>query len=1046
MPEDLPHPEKPVDPPEEDAELPDDPEPGPAKRARIPVPAKKPERPRSRINTVIGDYEVSGELGRGGMGVVYRARQMKLNRPVALKMLTGHYGADELQRFLAESQTAAGLHHTNIVHIYEVGEIDGSPFFSMEFVEGGSLADKLRKAKLPPREVAEFLLPVARALHFAHQHGIVHRDIKPHNILIDPEGVPKIADFGIAKRMNDDSALTVSGAIIGTPAYMAPEQAGGTSRHVGPGADIYSLGVILYEMLTGRPPFISEESETPLHIRVHTEEITSPAWHNSEIPRELEVICMKCLQKDPRDRYNSAAAFAEDLRRYLDDEPILAKPPSRITKTFKWVKRHPWKFTLRAAVLALLIAGAQWLWHWEGYVRPHIEYAGRMTYVWGGLEPLMRLTKEQTAHFAVSLRLTRQGRFGPVIRVEVLNARGRPAITRRLLLDDPIPLLTEGIIGAQPFEERLPETTRFEMKYEKGRITEMKGWDRIGSVNWRMIYDADDESDNKGRSQFAPGDEEKPADIKRARFADLRGFNKNKKAASFLEYERNAQGYDQVIRFFNGGGEPAANGENVYGYRIMWDSQGRVSRATNIDVNWKPMANRNGLVSWGFTYGASSLITKFTPLDGEGKPTLWGTLGALASEYNDQGQLTKLTQEDANEKPLISEDELWTFEELTYDQYGEITGRKFIGLGADGKQTVISDTQIKYDEFGHPEDIRFTGAESWHTVMRHDEDGKLLEETYLGPDGKPINVKQGFASRKSSYQLTKDGLRQEDTYFDEKGEKTYNESGYHLFINEYSTTGILKRQTMDEHDPRRFTYYRMVNEPSFDDEGRIRQSVTRYENQNGELTKSPDLPYNEEEQNLDEKGRDVLTWQSGWSLNTGAPVWCRVSKWYEDTTDLHSEEWQAYDEKRHKIKALTNLDPAYYINEYSEKGVPMHRLQAGYNEAKLGYFSREWFFSDGKLIKMVYRRSDGTEITNIRTLVHQILPDAQPVILQELRVGDQLVSANGVPVTNPYMWTYGSDFPGGYIEIKRNGQPIRIDGIEGGTLGVYLEDRGPDVP
>jgi len=224
------------------------------------------------------------------MGVVFRAWQRKLNRLVALKMLTGYYGPTELKRFFAEAETAAALHHGNIVHIYDVGEHEGAPFFAMEYVEGGSLADRLRGGTLTPRQAAEFLTPVARALDFAHRHHVVHRDMKPANILIDPQGVPKVTDFGIAKRFMAESALTLSGAVIGTPVYMAPEQARGTSRDVGPAADIYSLGAILYEMLAGRPPFLPDESDTSIMVRVATENPVSPAWHKPGLPRDLETI------------------------------------------------------------------------------------------------------------------------------------------------------------------------------------------------------------------------------------------------------------------------------------------------------------------------------------------------------------------------------------------------------------------------------------------------------------------------------------------------------------------------------------------------------------------------------------------------------------------------------------------------------------------------------------------------------------------------------------------------------------------------------------
>jgi serine/threonine protein kinase len=274
---------------------------------------------------VIGGYEIKGELGRGGMGVVYRARQSTLNRVVALKMLTGHYGPDELTRFLAEAETAAGLHHTNIIQIYEVGEVDGAPFFSMEYVESGSLADRLRSGPMEPRDAAQLLISVARALHFAHQNGVVHRDMKPANVLLDPEGVPKVADFGIAKRLTANAALTLSGAIIGTPTYMAPEQAKGTSREVGAAADVYSLGAILYEMLAGRPPFLPEESETALTVRVITEDPVSPAWHNPGIPRDLETVCLKCLvertARSLRERGGIRGRFAPVSRRRIDPGP-----------------------------------------------------------------------------------------------------------------------------------------------------------------------------------------------------------------------------------------------------------------------------------------------------------------------------------------------------------------------------------------------------------------------------------------------------------------------------------------------------------------------------------------------------------------------------------------------------------------------------------------------------------------------------------------------------------------------------------------------------
>src|SRR4051794_34567604 len=266
------------------------------------------------------------------MGVVFRAWQRKLNRLVALKMLTGHYGAPELKRFFAEAETAAALHHANIVHIYDVGEHEGAPFFAMEFVKGGSLADRLRAGPMPARDAAQLLIPVARALDFAHQNNVVHRDMKPGNILLDPQGVPKVTDFGIAKRLAAESALTLSGAVIGTPIYMAPEQARGTSRDVGAAADIYSLGAILYEMLAGRPPFLPDESDTSIIVRVVTETPVLPSWHKPGLPRDLETVCLKCLAKEPRERYPSAGAVADDLQRFIEHQPVLTRRVSSLRR------------------------------------------------------------------------------------------------------------------------------------------------------------------------------------------------------------------------------------------------------------------------------------------------------------------------------------------------------------------------------------------------------------------------------------------------------------------------------------------------------------------------------------------------------------------------------------------------------------------------------------------------------------------------------------------------------------------------------------------
>jgi tetratricopeptide (TPR) repeat protein len=305
---------------------------------------------------LIAGYEVFGELGRGGMGVVYKAQQIQLKRLVALKMILAgaHAGTTDLARFRIEAQAAARLQHPNIVQIYEVGEADGLPFFSLEFISGGSLDRKTRGTTLPAQEAAATVETLARAMHYAHQRGIVHRDLKPANILVAEDGTLKITDFGLAKRL-DEPGHTASGAIMGTPGYMAPEQATGVTSTITPAADIYALGAILYECLTGRPPFKAATAWDTL-LQMLSGDPVPPSQLQPQTPRDLETICLKCLQKSPARRYASAADLAEDLRRFRAGEPILARPVSVWQRTAKWARRRPAAAALiGVSCIALLI-------------------------------------------------------------------------------------------------------------------------------------------------------------------------------------------------------------------------------------------------------------------------------------------------------------------------------------------------------------------------------------------------------------------------------------------------------------------------------------------------------------------------------------------------------------------------------------------------------------------------------------------------------------------------------------------------------------------
>ncbi len=289
-----------------------------------------------------GDYELLEEVARGGMGVVYKARQVSLNRIIALKMiLAGQLASDrDVHRFHAEAEATAQLDHPGIVPIYEVGEHEGQQYFSMGYVPGGSLADKLRDGPLPPREAAEYVKSVAEAIAYAHERGVIHRDLKPGNVLLDANGEPKVTDFGLAKRIEGDSDLTTTGQILGTPAYMSPEQAGGKTSENTPQSDVYSLGAILYALLTGRPPFQADSPVETL-MQVLNEEPIAPRRLNPSVPIDLETICFKCLEKDPLRRYASVADLETEIERYQGGKPIQARPVGRATRTWKWCRRNP---------------------------------------------------------------------------------------------------------------------------------------------------------------------------------------------------------------------------------------------------------------------------------------------------------------------------------------------------------------------------------------------------------------------------------------------------------------------------------------------------------------------------------------------------------------------------------------------------------------------------------------------------------------------------------------------------------------------------------
>src|SRR5436189_212940 len=311
----------------------------------------------------LGDYELLEEIGRGAQGVVFRARQKSLNRVVALKVIgLGQWATKaHLRRFRLEAEAAASLDHPCIVPIYEVGEREGACYFSMKFVEGGQLDEVVKHAPISIRQAAELIAKVARTVHYAHEHGILHRDIKPGNILLDTKGEPQLTDFGLARLVEAESTITRTREALGTPSYMAPEQAAGEYTKLSNATDVYGLGAVLYQLLTDHPPFAGGTTYETIKLLLDTEP-RQPRLLNPKIDRDLNIICLKCLEKDPKRRYPSALALAEDLEHWLKHEPIRARRTGVFTHARKWVRRNPSIAAMTATLLALAVPLGVVIW------------------------------------------------------------------------------------------------------------------------------------------------------------------------------------------------------------------------------------------------------------------------------------------------------------------------------------------------------------------------------------------------------------------------------------------------------------------------------------------------------------------------------------------------------------------------------------------------------------------------------------------------------------------------------------------------------------
>src|SRR5207248_904399 len=328
-----------------------------------PAPHTKIAAHAAKMLGDLGDYELLEEIGRGGQGVVYRARQKSLNRAVALKVIgLGQWATKaHLKRFRLEAEAAASLEHPCIVPIYEVGERGGACYFSMGLVEGGQLDAVAKREPMPLRDGAELIAKLARTVHYAHERGILHRDIKPGNILLDAKGQPHLTDFGLARLVETESTVTRTLEVLGTPSYMAPEQAVGNNAAISSVTDVYGLGAVFYQLLTGHPPFAGGATYETIKLLLDTEP-RQPRLLNPKVDRDLATICLKCLEKDPQRRYSSALALAEDLERWLKHEPIRARRTGLVTRGRKWVRRNPSIAVMAAMLLVLAVPLGVMIW------------------------------------------------------------------------------------------------------------------------------------------------------------------------------------------------------------------------------------------------------------------------------------------------------------------------------------------------------------------------------------------------------------------------------------------------------------------------------------------------------------------------------------------------------------------------------------------------------------------------------------------------------------------------------------------------------------